>query len=176
MMYPVLNDDTRSFYEWAATTTYGDLINDSYWRESWGLSYNTSSFMAEAWSDANPFTETYAVIDDAIRVAFGVDLTIDYRYTNEADPQENPGYYQECAPFQCVWFVATKKTMIEIITAMFGILGGIHAALFVILNGICGGYRRWKGIEFISETEEKEKLETEMVLHSHEVNVTGTRM
>ena len=175
MVYPVLNDDTRTFYEWAEATSYGDLINDSYWREVWGLNYNTSTFMVEAWLDANPFTETYAVIDDAIRVAFGLDLIIDYRYTNDKDNAfADPGYYQECAPYQCVWFVATKKGGLEIITAMFGVLGGIHAALFVIVNIIYAGYRKWKGIAFVSEVEEQEKLETEMALQSTED--TGTTM
>ena len=144
-MYPSLNDDTSAFYWWALTTTFDDLANDTYWMDQWGLNYNTSLYMAEAWLAADPDTFTYRNIDDAIQEAFLTGIIIDYRYTNNDTASEetlslaaHPGYYQECAPYQCVWFVVSRKTALEIITTIFGILGGVHAVMFVVIRTISG--------------------------------------
>ena len=181
-MYPSLSADSLAFYLWALSTTFEDLANDTYWMDQWGLSYNTSSYIAEAWLAADPDTSSYRNIDDAIQDAFLIGITIDYRYTNNDTASEDfssspkqPGYYQKCAPYQCVWFVVSKKTTLEIITAIFGILGGVHAVMFVVIGTISGLYRKWKGIKFQSDLEEKEKLETEMAWkNGTQSNAKGT--
>ena len=153
MMYPRLNDDTKLFYDWALSTSYEDLVNESYWRDVWNLNYNTSYYMADAWLAAGALTDSYVSIEEAIQNAFIDNILIDYRYSNNDTEGiveglesssagldiDTPGYYQACAPYECTWIVATTKGPIELVAAVFGLLGGIHAALFVIVNIICGG-------------------------------------
>lgn len=182
MMYPRLSIETGRFYDWAVSTSYEDLVNESYWRDIWGLNYNTSYYMADAWIAAGGLTDSYASIEDAIRNAFIDNIIIDYRYSNndtegqvdgidyEGISLDQPGYYQVCAPYECTWLTATRKGPIELVAAVFGLLGGIHAVLFVIVNIICGGYRKCRGIEIGDDEnkEEKERLETEMALKNQQ--------
>lgn len=165
MTYPLFNNETRFFYNWGLSTTIADVQNESYWKDFWGLSDNTSYRMAEVWTEYI-IDETYYIIDDAIEDAFLSNVEIIYKYTRntsegQIDYQSDGvnGYYQQCAPYQCIWVVTVGPSAIEIATAIFAVLGGVHAVMFVVINIFAALYRKCRGIEFHSEIEEKQKLE-----------------
>ena len=159
MVYPLQSNDTKFFHDWALGTTFEEMANETYWEQVWGLSYNASRWMAEAWFEIDP-NPIYSVVADAIDAAFIVGITLDYRYTNNGSSQIEAAYYQSCAPYQCTWFIAYKKTFLEVMIIVFGLLGGIHAALFVVINIIGAIYKKVRGIEFAHErNDEEDKLE-----------------
>ena len=134
MTYPFLNNDTKFFLDWAGSTTFETLENATYWQNDWGLT-NSSYGAADAFSSVYHEELGYEYLSDAIDQAFIDDICINYRYSNESATNtysSKYGYYQKCAPYQCVWFTAERKSFFEIVIIIFGLLGGIHAALFVV--------------------------------------------
>eukprot|EP01084_Bolivina_argentea_P257075 433025_1 len=120
MTYPLINNKTEFFYDWAITTRFEDLENSTYWNDVWGLQ-NSSYGIANVFSDVLYDELGYLTVADAIESAFIDYIHVNYKYSNSSAADfSSYGYYQMCRPYQCVWFIIQKKTFIEIVVIIFG--------------------------------------------------------
>eukprot|EP00485_Elphidium_margaritaceum_P011262 CAMPEP_0202703864 /NCGR_PEP_ID=MMETSP1385-20130828/16660_1 /ASSEMBLY_ACC=CAM_ASM_000861 /TAXON_ID=933848 /ORGANISM="Elphidium margaritaceum" /LENGTH=394 /DNA_ID=CAMNT_0049361783 /DNA_START=97 /DNA_END=1281 /DNA_ORIENTATION=+ len=142
MTYPLVNAD---FYDWAWDSTFEELSNESYWIDQWNMSDFTAFGVASGWQEVD--SDSLPRFAHAINEAFLNYIYIDYVYTSSnaselAAAGKEPlnlntdGYYESCQPQKCEWVTIKRKGWVEIVTIVFGVLGGVHAALFIVINAI----------------------------------------
>ena len=152
LSWPLISNETRYFYQWATGTTFNETGTSRYWREAFGLNGNVSGELALAFNESLlAGTDELKVIADSINRAFINYVLIDFNYTR---------YYEQCAPFQCVYYTEETKDVIDVCTVVLGLIGGVHAALFIVINLFHSVVEQCRRKE--EEVDEKEDVEAGM--------------